>query len=1166
MSYSVATKSGLWCSRPTNNKRTAWGVDMFRRKIEYALVSVIAIAITPMALADWTAGTSATVTNVTHNAATFSASITTDSTGSGEYVLYFSLFRVGGNGVAVANNPIDRTAVNGNKTTTFTASVSNLSCGADYDVSGTYLPSEGGTPKGVSSSPRTRFSTLPCATLTPSTLSLKYFAGNAITPVTLTSANFNGTATFQITPSLPAGLLFDTATGAISGTPTVAKTDTGHTITATGAVSGSATVTLNLTVAPPLTDLEVLRYIASQPDLIDAFGTNIANGRQHYLNWGFNEGRKITFEPLSYTASHPDLIAAFGIDETKAATHYIQWGLKEKRQVTFSALRYIASHPDLIEAFGADADKGVRHYINWGFKEGRKVTFDPLRYTASHPDLISAFAGDETKTTTHYIQAGYREKRQSTFSDLDALQYIASYADLITSLGSDVVAGIKNYVEKGYQAGRRILFDALTYIASHSDLIAAFGADAVAGVKHYINWGYKEGRKVVFDSLGYLAAHSDLRAAFGSDTAAATRHYINWGFKEGRGYLWTVSATAGAGGQVSASRTYVKTGEKASISVTPQSGYKIVSVTGCGGSLSGTTYTTAPVSGTCSIKADFTFVNVTLAVLAKYQRPALAVSSGAAPGWETPIVSSIPNVWIELQDATGQVVAGGYADATGQRTFTGLSASTTYTPVLRSKALTTAGFDVWVVDNTLPLGAGFSTPRTRYAPHTARFSPITPAPTESVQGFVVTASIGWDSAKKILDDSARVSGPFAIIADVIRQQIAAADAGAINANNKLTILWSPKNKGGLAEGEPENYDAGLVSGSGAFASSCAANIKSTGVADGCSSFENIPHIWLSGSQTFEPMEFTTQITVHEMTHFTQRQSQRSYSPGGPHSYNEHQDLTLAHHEGFATGAATVLLQSPKLERWYVSQGTIKADITDYSVAIPQSPVGWFQESTFTRFIWKLFDPSGAIRLTPRDIYAPYYSTTWKNGLFVPSAWAYGNVLKTLQPAKAGSIDQLGADLKITLAGNDIWGSTEQVLGSRTSKQTFPVIPTIPTSGTVEVCTAGKPYEYNKMSNRRYLRVLGDGSPRKYTVAGPTSTVPYMFIVTTTGNAGFSIFSKGTASASRTLTVPSTGAWARLGECKVSRYTNKVDEGTNCSESDYTPPEEQCWTITVEQGS
>jgi len=74
----------------------------------------------------------------------------------------------------------------------------------------------------------------------------------------------------------------------------------------------------------PLSDLGALRYIASHPDLIEAYGVSAEQGRSHYTKWGFNEGWKITFEPLYYTASHPDLIEAFGLDETKSVTHYIR--------------------------------------------------------------------------------------------------------------------------------------------------------------------------------------------------------------------------------------------------------------------------------------------------------------------------------------------------------------------------------------------------------------------------------------------------------------------------------------------------------------------------------------------------------------------------------------------------------------------------------------------------------------------------------------------------------------------------------------------------------------------------------------------------------------------------------------------------------------------------
>ena len=1136
-------------------------------KVFRAVIAIVVCFAAPLALADKTGGTNATVSGITHTAAAFSASITTDAAGAGTYPLRF-FYREASSETYTSLVPSPSSvSINGNATTTFIASLGTLQCGKTYAVTGAYLiPGDSGYTRLGSGD--TSFSTLACATLSPASLTLKYFTGAAIAPVNFAAANFNGTPTYRISPALPAGLTFNTATAAITGTPTEARKTTRYTITGTGSISGSAAAAVTLAVAPALTDQQVLNYIASHSDLVAAFGTNISRARQHYLDAGFEEGREITFDPLYYTASHPDLMAAFGTAEVRAATHYIEAGFKEKRAVTWSALRalrYIASHADLIAAFGADASKGVRHYIDAGYREGRQVTFDPLRYTAAHPDLIAAFRGDETKAVTHYIQAGFKENRSTTFSDLDSLSYVASYADLIAAFATDVVAGIRHYVESGYLAGRRIVFDALAYIASHRDLIAAFGVDALAGVRHYIGAGFNEGRRVVFDALGYLAAHADLRAAFGSDTAAATRHYINWGSKEGRGYFWTVSATAGTGGQVSASRSYGATGERVSISVTPQSGFSIDTVTGCGGSLSGTTYTTAPLSGTCGIAATFRATTVAISITANFQRPGPAAAARQAPGWDAPVTAPIPHVWIELQNSRGAVVASGYADSNGQRTFSGLATTESYVPVLRSRALTSSGFDLWVVNNTVPLGANFSTPRTRYAPYELRFSAITPDATSTNQAYSVTALTGWNSTTRALEDAKRESAPFAIIADTVRHQVAAAAAGASNAINKITILWSTRNRGGLSQSEDNNYDLGTVRSSGAFSSGCAANIQPSGVSTDCAAatLENIPHIWLSGAQNFEPMEFTFEITAHEMTHFTQQQSQRSYSPGGPHDYEEYQDIALAHHEGFATGAAVVIAQSPRLERWFVSMGAIRAGITDYSKALTGSPVGWFQETTFTRFIWRLFDPAGAIRLNATEIFAPYYSDTWKKGLFAPSMWAYGKILKDQQPAKASAIDLLGSELNITLAGNDLWGTAERVRGDRTEKQTFPVIATVPLSGSVEVCTAGAAYEYNKSSNNRYLRLLGDGTPRTYTITGPVGTVPDAFFFLTTRNTGAAFFTKGSNSVSRQLTIGSAGGWGVISDCKVSRFTSKADENGACSADDYTPPAEQCWTIKVE---
>ncbi len=163
--------------------------------------------------------------------------------------------------------------------------------------------------------------------------------------------------------------------------------------------------------AQALSDLDALRYIASHPDLIQAYGADANKGRSHYETWGKKEGRTITFNPLNYTASHPDLIAAFGTDQVKATTHYIQWGYKEGRQTTFSPFAYIASYIDLIRAFGADAIAGAKHFIEYGLREGRRIVFDALTYINTYADLRAVFGTDTNAGAKHYIEWGVNERR-----------------------------------------------------------------------------------------------------------------------------------------------------------------------------------------------------------------------------------------------------------------------------------------------------------------------------------------------------------------------------------------------------------------------------------------------------------------------------------------------------------------------------------------------------------------------------------------------------------------------------------------------------------------------------------------------------------------------------------------------------------------------------------
>ena len=73
-----------------------------------------------------------------------------------------------------------------------------------------------------------------------------------------------------------------------------------------------------------LTDLEAYNYIASNNDLISAFGIDIEAAKSHYIDYGISEGRSLTtFSATNYLAKYSDLSAAFGDDQTLALKHYL---------------------------------------------------------------------------------------------------------------------------------------------------------------------------------------------------------------------------------------------------------------------------------------------------------------------------------------------------------------------------------------------------------------------------------------------------------------------------------------------------------------------------------------------------------------------------------------------------------------------------------------------------------------------------------------------------------------------------------------------------------------------------------------------------------------------------------------------------------------------------
>ena len=324
-----------------------------------------------------------------------------------------------------------------------------------------------------------------------------------------------------------------------------------------------------------LSEASSYKYLASNTDLIFAFGSDINSASNHYFLLGISENRpKDSFDAWKYLASNTDLISAFGSNTDLATKHFVEQGFAEGRVASsFDVNQYLTNYPDLVIAFNNNSSLAIEHYVTNGFSEGRTdsssdsgsgsgsssesssnlTDLQAYNYIAGNPDLISAFGIDIEAAKSHYTNNGKAEGR--SLDSFSAPNYLAKYSDLSAVFGADQTLALKHYIEDGYNEGRTDTlvdsgsgtgsssggssnltdFQALNYIASYGDLINAFGTDTASAKSHYSNNGKSEGRMLDdFDEWGYLASNNDLLTTFGSNTTEAVKHYISFGYSQGR--------------------------------------------------------------------------------------------------------------------------------------------------------------------------------------------------------------------------------------------------------------------------------------------------------------------------------------------------------------------------------------------------------------------------------------------------------------------------------------------------------------------------------------------------------------------------------------------------------------------------------------------------------
>jgi predicted esterase len=124
------------------------------------------------------------------------------------------------------------------------------------------------------------------------------------------------------------------------------------------------------------------------------------------------------FDVQFYLATYPDLQNAFGTDYQAALDHWLIHGLpKEGRRGSreFDVQFYLATYPDLQNAFSTDYQAALDHWLIHGLpKEGRRGSreFDVQFYLATYPDLQNAFGTDYQAALDHWLIHGSRESRQ----------------------------------------------------------------------------------------------------------------------------------------------------------------------------------------------------------------------------------------------------------------------------------------------------------------------------------------------------------------------------------------------------------------------------------------------------------------------------------------------------------------------------------------------------------------------------------------------------------------------------------------------------------------------------------------------------------------------------------------------------------------------------------
>lgn len=319
----------------------------------------------------------------------------------------------------------------------------------------------------------------------------------------------------------------------------------------------------------------------------------------------------------------------------------------------------------------------------------------------------------------------------------------------------------------------------------------------------------------------------------------------------------------------------------------------------------------------------------------------------------------------------------------------------------------------------------------------------------------VNIPAGWDPVTR-RPNGARLAAPFAIL-DTIYRSINKVLTVAPTADfPRLTIDWSPSNRAGETFYDDENgADTRFIS--------------------------------LSGEADFDIDEYDPHTIAHEFGHYIEDTFGRSDSIGGQHGFGDTLDPRVAFGEGFGYAFAAIVLDDPQIRD---AIGPGQSNETYFNVETDGLVnEGWFNESSVHEILWDLYDSSNdgsdslSLGLAPlwAILTGPQRTTESFTTIF-----QFAAALKAANPAAAAQIDAIIGGEAIVAPTIEPFASTET--NAAQSTDVLPVYTPIGVgTGAVSVKSIDRFGTYNKLSNRRFLRLQSASTQRVRITANTPGT-------------------------------------------------------------------------------